>query len=178
MMERRIGLAAILVVMLSQAAVVEAADTFKVAVIDRQTILEKTKSGKRAMDVLKEFSKSRERILIADEEELRGLEKELQEQAASLSEAAKRDKQEQLREKFQSYQRRRQEFGKEIQAKQKELGDDYEKKIKGIAGEIAEKEGYTAILDKGGEMIKIVIYNQNTLDLTDRVVKEFDRRYP
>ncbi|HEV8540691.1 MAG TPA: OmpH family outer membrane protein [Nitrospiraceae bacterium] len=181
MITRRNGLAAagLLAWMLCLGAGVQAADTFKVAVIDRQGVLEKTKSGKRTLDAMKEFAKSRERILAADEEELRGLEKELQSQTAGLSEVAKREKQEHLSGKFQGYQRRRQEFTKEIQAKQKELGDEYEKKIKEVVSDLAQKEGYTAILDKGSEAVmKIVIYNQSGIDLTDRVVKEFDRRYP
>jgi outer membrane protein len=40
---------------------------------------------------------------------------------------------------------------------------------------VAQKEGYQAILDKGSEvMIRIVLYHQPGLDVTDRVVKEFD----
>jgi len=173
-----VAVAAVVAVLIGPAAITRA-ETFKVAVLDRQAVLEKTKSGKRAMDVMKDFAKSRERILNTDEQELRGLAKELQDPSSGLSDAAKRDKQEKLGAKFQEYQRRRQEFEREIQAKQKELGDDYEKKIKEVASEIAQKEGYTAVMDKGSDTIfKIVIYYQPGIDLTDRVVKEFDRRYP
>jgi outer membrane protein len=42
---------------------------------------------------------------------------------------------------------------------------------------VAEKNGYVAILDKGSEAaIKIVLYHQPALDVTDQLVKEFDRQ--
>ena len=163
---------------LGHASAIHAADSFKVAVIDVKMIMEKTKAGKRALDEMKQFQVSRQRILAADEEEFKNLEKELRGQESGLSEAARRGKQEQLGTKYESYQRRIQEFNREIQAKSKALGEEYQKKIGEIAMEVAEKEGYVAVLDKGNDStIKIVLYNQNAIDLTDRVVKEFDRKY-
>jgi outer membrane protein len=42
---------------------------------------------------------------------------------------------------------------------------------------VAEKNGFVAIIDKGNEaMIKNVLYHQPALDVTDQVVKEFDRQ--
>jgi outer membrane protein len=42
---------------------------------------------------------------------------------------------------------------------------------------VGEKNGYVAIIDKGNEVtMKIVLYYQPALDLTDQVVKEFDRQ--
>ncbi|MEW6544031.1 MAG: OmpH family outer membrane protein [Nitrospirota bacterium] len=169
---------AVVLLMLDQAAGL-AAEAFKVAVIDQQAILERTKSGKRIVETMKEFATSRQRILAADDEELKGLEKELREQGGGMSEAARRDKQEAFRVKFEGYQRRVQEFNREIQSKQKELGDEYMKKINAVVTELAKKEGYVAVLDRGSEAtMKIVIYSRSTIDLTDQAVKEIDRRFP
>ena len=155
------------------------AESFKVAVIDQQAVLAKSKSGKRAMEAIKEFSASRQRIVSADDEELKKLEKELKAQEAGLSEAARREKQELFRTKLESYQRRLQDFNREIQAKQKELVEEYQKKIDKAAAAVAEKAGYSMVLDKGSDAsLRIVLYNHKAIDLTDQVVKEFDRRYP
>ena len=52
---------------------------------------------------------------------------------------------------------------------------EYAQKIAAAAQAVAQKEGYQAILDKGSDgMVKIVLYHQPALDVTDRVVKEFD----
>lgn len=156
----------------------EAADTLKVAVMDQQAVAERTVAGKRALDTLKEFSMSRQRILAADNEELQQLEKELREAPADLSEAIKREKQERFRAKYEGYQRRLQDFQREIQAKQRDLDQEYQKKIKEVASDVAQKQGYAAVLDKGSDStLKIVVYNQPGIDLTEQIIKEFDRRY-
>ena len=52
---------------------------------------------------------------------------------------------------------------------------EYAKKIAAAAQTVAQKDGYQAILDKGSDaMVRIVLYHQPALDVTDRVVKEFD----
>ena len=154
-----------------------AADTFKVAVIDQQQVLERSQAGKRALEGLKEFSTSRQRIVSADDEELKRLEKELKDQDSGLSEASKREKQEQFRVKFENYQRRLQEFNREIQAKQKQLADEFQKKIDQAAAAGGEKNGYAAVLDKGNDAaLRIVIYANQSIDVTEQVIKEFDRQ--
>ena len=64
----------------------------------------------------------------------------------------------------------------EIQKKQKELVDEYMKKISAATQTVAEKGGVALVVDKGSEQtVKIVIYHKNTIDLTEQVIKEFDR---
>jgi len=166
-----------LLVLTPLGSLTRAAETFKMGVVDPQAVLEKSKAGKRALDTLKEYASTRQKLLAGDEEELKNLEKQLKEQDASLSEQQKRDKQNQFRSKLQDYQRRAQEFNQELGAKQKELVDEYMKKIQAATKAVAEKGGFTLVVDKGSEnTIKIVLYNRDTLDLTDQVIKEFDRQ--
>ena len=156
------------VVILSQGAVGLAAE-FRVGVIDQQEIMEKSKAGKRALEGMKEFSASRQKIIAADDEALKELEKSLKAQESGLSETARREKQEQFRAKLDAYQRRLQDFNREIQGKQKELFEEYSKKIDQAAKVVAEKEGYVAVLDKGSEStLRVVLYHRSTVDLTDQ----------
>jgi outer membrane protein len=149
---------------------------FKMGVIDPQVILEKTKAGKRALDGLREYVSTRQKLLSRDEEELRNIEKQIKEQAPKLSEGEKKDKESSFRIKIQDYQKRAQEFNQELQTKQKELVDEYMKKIAVATQTVADKGGYQLVLDKGSEQtVKIVIYNKDAIDLTDLVIKEFDR---
>ena len=106
-----------------------AAEAFKMGVIDPQAVLEKSKSGKKALDGLKEYVSTRQKLLSRDEEELRNTEKTLKESTSKLSEAEKKEKEAQFRTKIQEYQKRAQEFNQELQGKQKELVDDYMKRI-------------------------------------------------
>jgi outer membrane protein len=155
---------------------VQAAETFKMGVLDPQSVLEKSKAGKRALDGLKEYVTTRQKLLSRDEEELRNTEKTLKEAVAKMSEAEKKEKETQFRAKIQDYQKRAQEFNQELQGKQKELVDEYMKKIATATQTVAEKGGFSLVVDKGSEQtVKIVIYSKDTIDLTEQVIKEFDR---
>ena len=59
---------------------VQAAE-FKMGVVDPQSVLEKSKAGKRALEGLKEYVGTRQKLLAKDEEDLRNYEKQLKEQA-------------------------------------------------------------------------------------------------
>jgi outer membrane protein len=153
------------------------AELFKMGVVDPQAVLEQSKAGRRALDGLKEQVAARQRILAKDEEELRGLEKQLKDQEASLPEAKKRELQDQFRSKLQNYQKRVQDFNQELAAKQKELVDEYMKKIQLATKAVAERNGVSLVVDKGSDTtIKIVIYNKESLDLTEQVIREFDKQ--
>ena len=162
--------------LISSVSGVGAAEAFKMGVIDPQTVLEKSKAGKKALDGLKEYVSTRQKLLSRDEEDLRNTEKTLKESVSKLSEGEKKEKEAQFRTKIQEYQKRAQEFNQELQGKQKELVDDYMKRIATATQTVAEKGGFSIVVDKGSEQtIKIVIYSKDTIDLTDQVIKEFDR---
>ena len=156
---------------------VYAAETVKIGVMDQQSVMERSKAGKRALEDIKSYSTTRQNIINADDQELKDLERSLQDPNSKLSEAVKQEKQEQFRNKLEAYQRRLQDFNREIQQKQREMVAEYSKKIADAAQAVARKEGYLAILDKGTDaVIRVVIYHQPALDVTDLVVKEFDRQ--
>ena len=150
-------------------------DTLKVAVMNQQMVVEQSKAGKRALEELKAYSLTRQKIINADDQEL----KELQEAMgdAKLTDSAKQEKQGQFQAKLEAYQRRLADFNREIQQKQREMVAEYMKKVQAAAQAVGEKNGYVAVIDKGSEaMMKIVLYHQPALDVTDQVVKEFDRQ--
>jgi outer membrane protein len=154
-----------------------AADSFKMGVLDPQEVLEKSKAGKRSLDALKEYARTRQKLITSEEDELKNLEKQLREQESGITETQKREKEAKFRAKLQEYQKRVQEFNGELQVKQKELVDDYMKKIAVATKAVAEKGGFSLVVDKGSETtLKIVIYNKEAIDLTDEVLKEFDKQ--
>lgn len=154
-----------------------AADSFKVGIVDSQAVLEKSKAGKRSIETLKEHFQIRQKLLGNDEEELKRLQEELQ-GSAGLSDAEKKTKQALLQRKFQEFQKRRQEFQQELNQKQNEVFDDQFKKMKPVIRAIAERKGFSLVIDKADNpMVKIVLYSRKGLDITNDVIKEFDRRF-
>ena len=150
-------------------------ETLKVAVMNQQAVVEQSKAGKRALEELKAYSMTRQKIINADDQELKDLQLAIQD--VKLTDSAKQEKQGQFQAKLEAYQRRLADFNREIQQKQRELVAEYMKKVQAAAQVVGEKNGYVAIIDKGNEVtMKIVLYYQPALDLTDQVVKEFDRQ--
>ena len=150
-------------------------DTFKVAVMNQQVVVEQSKAGKRALEELKAYSMTRQKIINADDQELKELEQTIQD--GKLTDSAKQEKQGQFQAKLEAYQRRLADFNREIQQKQREMVAEYSKKVQAAAQVVGEKNGYVAVIDKGSEAaMKIVLYHQPALDVTDQVVKEFDRQ--
>ena len=150
-------------------------DTLKVAVMNQQAVVEQSKAGKRALEELKAYSMTRQKIINADDQELKDLQLAIQD--VKLTDSAKQEKQGQFQAKLEAYQRRLADFNREIQQKQRELVAEYMKKVQAAAQVVGEKNGYVAIIDRGNDVtMKIVLYYQPALDVTDQVVKEFDRQ--
>ena len=150
-------------------------DTFKVAVMNQQVVIEQSKAGKQALEELKAYSMTRQKIIHADDQELKELQQAIQDE--KLTDSAKQERQGQFQAKLEAYQRRLADFNREIQQKQREMVAEYSKKVQAAAQAVGEKNGCVAIIDKGNEAaMKIVLYHQPALDLTDQVVKEFDRQ--
>ena len=167
-----IGAVALWLAMLSPAL---SDETFKVAVMNQQLVIEQSKAGKRAFEELKAYSMTRQKIINADDQELKELQLAIQDE--KLSDSAKQEKQGQFQAKLDAYQRRMADFNREIQQKQREMVAEYSKKVQAAAQAVGEKNGFVAVIDKGSEgAIKIVVYHQPALDVTDQVVKEFDRQ--
>ncbi len=165
------GLAAVLIAALPAWS----AESLRVAIMDQQAVIEKSKAGKRALEELKAYSATRQKIINSDDQELKDLEQTIRD--SKLTEEAKQEKQTQFQAKLEAYQRRLADFNREIQQKQREMVAEYGKKVQDAAQAVAQREGYIAVIDKGNDaVIKIVMYYQPALDVTDRVIKEFDRQ--
>jgi outer membrane protein len=168
-----IGVAVLWLAMVSPAL---SDDTFKVGVMNQQAVVEQSKAGKRALEELKAYSMSRQRIINADDLELKELQQATQDE--KLPDSTKQEKQSQFQAKLDAYQRRLSDFNREIQQKQRDMVAEYSKKVQAAAQAVGEKNGFVAVIDKGNEtvMMRIVLYHQPALDVTDQVVKEFDRQ--
>lgn len=168
-----VGVLQVLLAWLAQPA--QAADRMKVAMMDQQQVIERSVAGKRALEDLKSYSTTRQKIIDSDDQELKELEKGVQD--VNLSEEVRKEKQEHFRTKLDAYQRRIQDFNREVQEKQRAMVAEYAQKIQAAAAAVAQKEGYIAVIDRGSDAtVKIVLYSHPSVDLTEQIIKEFDRQ--
>jgi len=153
-------------------------DAFRVGVLDPQTVIEQSKSGSRALAGLKEHAQARETVMKNDQKELEALQEDLKATQDTLSAEEQKRKQERFAQKYQEWQKRGQEFQAELGQKQKELVQEYMQKIEEATSIVAKRHGFDIVIDKGSEStLKIVLYQRDGIDLTNEVVKEFNKRY-
>ncbi len=152
--------------------------SFRVGVLDPQAVIEKSKSGSRALAGLKEHAQARETVMKNDQKELEKLQEELNSASATLGDEEKKQRQDRFAKKFQEWQKRGQEFQAELGQKQKELVQEYMAKIEEATSIVAKRHGFDVVVDKGSETtLKIVLYHRDGIDLTNEVIKEFDKRF-
>lgn len=146
----------------------------KVAFIDAQKVLENSKEGKRVKGTMEEYVKSRQKIIDLEEQELKQMEEDLSRQGSILSPEAKKVKQDNFQKKLMEYQRRAAELNKEVQGKKFDTLKDFNKKLEDAVRQIAEKEGYTFVLDKSSDG-GAVIFAKESFDITTKVIEQVDR---
>ncbi|RMH35547.1 MAG: OmpH family outer membrane protein [Nitrospirae bacterium] len=155
-----------------------AKDTFKVAVLDPQAVIENSKAGRRALETLKKHAEAREKLLKSDQEELKELQEEIQNADPQTPKDVLTRKQELFAKKFQEFQKRGQEFQQELNEKQRELVKEYMEKIEKATEAVAKRHGFSLVIDKGSDTtLKIVLYHRKGLDITNEVIQEFNRLY-
>ena len=91
-----------------------------------------------------------------------------------LSPEAQKEKQDTLQRKYLTYQKRAGELTKEVQDRRTEVLKDFNRKLVQAVQQVAERDGYTMVLDKEAEG-GVVLFAKETMNLTDPVVKELDR---
>jgi len=148
----------------------------KIGVVDPARILSDTSAGKKAKDNLAAFSKNRQTLIELDEKELRRMEEDFVKQASVLSPTAKREREESFRRRMQEYQQKVTELNREVQEKQKDVMDGFREKIETVIGKVAKRLGLQIVVDssKGG----VTLYREDTLDISNQVIEEFNRDYP
>jgi len=152
--------------------------SFRVGVIDPQMVIEKSKAGSRALAGLKEHAQARENVMKNDQKELEKLQEELSAASASLGDEEKKRRQDRFSQKFRDWQKRGQEFQAELAQKQRELVQEYMQKIEAATKIVAKRHGFDIVIDKGSKStLKIVLYHRDGLDLTNEVIKEFNKRF-
>ena len=152
--------------------------SFRVGVIDPQSVIEKSKAGSRALAGLKEHAQARETVMKNDQKELEKLQEELNSASSTLGDEEQKRQQDQFTQKIQNWQKRGQEFQAELGQKKRELVQEYMKKIQQATNIVAKRHGFDVVIDKGSQAIlKVVIYHRDGLDLTNEVVKEFNERF-
>jgi len=152
------------------ALAVPALADMKIAVVDTQRAVMETEDGLRAQAQLKKHFDKRQREL---DDKQNGLQKEredIEKQKDVLSKQALQARFEKWQKDMADLQSVFVEYNRELQKKQGELTQPIFQKAMGIIRRIATQAGYDVVIDK-----QAVPYNRSDLDLTDRVITEYNQ---
>ena len=151
-------------------AYAHATEVKKIGVIDLQKVLNECEAGKKAKTDLETLIKSKESAIEEKGNEIEKLKSELQKQASALSAEAKKSKEDELEKLMRDYQRTVQDSQAEVKKKEGALTESIIKGVHELVDKIGKEEGYTLIIEKS-----LVLYTNQDLDITDRVIKEYNK---
>ena len=145
---------------------------FEAAYIDMQAAIQGTKAGKNAKSKLeKEFNKKKEELK-KKEGKLKSEADEFEKKRNVLSDKARATKQASLQKKMMEFQQELQKSQVNIQKKERELTQPILTKIQKVIAKVAKDKGYSMVFEKASQS---VMWAKSDLDITDAVVKEFEK---
>lgn len=175
-------LVALAALILFSGASAYAADS-RIGYVDTQTVFDKTSLGKKYQGIVREYYESRKKILDMDADEIQKLQEDYtkQKQAKLLNEKAQKEKEEAISRKINDFEKKRNEFSNEIAKKNEELSNEFNQQLVAVLREIAKREKVSLVLNKTINImskaeVPAVLYADESLDLTEKVVSELDKR--
>lgn len=147
----------------------------KVGTVDFQKSLVTVAEGKLTKAELEKEAATMRTDLEGRAKELKKMEEEIQGLAASiLSDAAKLKKGQEFQKKFMELRQEEQRITQMLQRKEQEGVQRVFRKLRIITKEIAKKKNLPFVFETNASGL---IYASETIDLTDEVIVEYDRRY-
>jgi len=149
-----------------------AADVAKIGVVDLKRVLDNSSAGKLAQAELSQQGKKMQKELEKRQAEMVEIQKNLERQAAVMSKDAREQKIRDLKIKKIDIENLNKKYRSEFRQSERKKLIKIQKEVLSITEEIGKKEGYLIIFDKSA-----AIYVPKTLDLTDKVIQEYNAGY-
>jgi outer membrane protein len=144
----------------------------KIGYVDVQKAVQLTAAGKKAKEQLDGEFQKRKGSLDKRKADIEKMGQDLEKKKSVLSEEAMGKKQMELQEEMMKFQKSVAENQVEIQKKEKDLVEPILEKLKKTIEKVAQEKGFTMVLEKQGQN---VLFAQKEADLTDDVVKAFEK---
>jgi outer membrane protein len=142
-------------------------------VVDFQRLFGETDAGKKVRESLGTFMKNRQDLIQLEQKDLQRMEDDLRKQATVLSASARKEREEQFQRRMMEYQQKVNDMNREVQEKQKEVLDAFRERVEQVVGRVAQKLRLSVVVEKGrGSQ---TLYSDSSLDITDKVLEEFNK---
>jgi outer membrane protein len=158
----------------SIASVSWAADpSVRLGFVDLQTVITQSKEGQTAMNTVKAEAAEKQKEISAKEAEIKQMDADLQKQTSVLSEAARKDREEEVRRKLRDLKRVTEDFNRDLAKREGDMVNDLLKDLTIVIRDYGKEKGYTLIVEKGQSG---VIYGNDAADLTKEILERYNTR--
>ena len=164
-MKRAFTVGTVLIVSLLLALPAMAAKALNVGIIDTQKVLREAKAAKSANDTLQRDLDTKRATLSTKGKEVQRLDEEVKKATG----ADRQEKANKLAQLVKEYKRLDSDLGEDLKKKQQELTQKLINEIRQVVKTVADKDGYTLIMEKGS-----VVLSDDSFDITDKVIKQSD----
>lgn len=147
----------------------------KIAVVNTQEALAQSVAGKAAQDQLTKKFDSMKADLERRKAEIEKMRDELQKQSMVMSMEAKQDKELEFKRKVRDLQDTDQAYKQKLAMERNSIFQPLLKTLGDTIREHGQKHGYTLIIEKSPS-ISGLIYNDEAVDITAAIVKEFNQK--
>lgn len=142
----------------------------KIAIVDIEKAIKQTSAGQKMSKELQvEFDKKKNEFTKRDGD-LRKMFEDLEKKKSLLTDEARQKKAMELQQEQIKFQKEVAESETRIRTKERNLIEPIAKKMEEIIDRVAKDGGYTAILDR-----RAILWGSKAADLTEAVVKEFEK---
>lgn len=146
-----------------------AADGIKIGFVDMRAVLFESKTGIQFRADWEKLKKDKEDAIRKEEDKLKSMQKSMEKDALTQSASQKQQKQKELEDRFQAYQKMMGDAKGELQQKQVDYQNKSVEKLRAIVADIAKEEKVNAVLVRD-----TVVYADDGMDFTQKVIQKFD----
>lgn len=142
-----------------------------VGIVDMQKAIQSTTAGKKAKEILDQEYQKRKAKLDKKRQDIEAMTKDLEKKKNLMSEEALQRRQMEIQEEMLKFQKEVGEQQLEMQKKEEELARPILEKMRKIIDKLALEKNLDLVIENKGQ----ILYLKPTLDITDEVVKVFEK---
>jgi outer membrane protein len=145
----------------------------KIGFVDMQKAIQEVAVGKKAKGELEAEFNKKKKELEKQEAEIKKMGEDFEKKSMAMNEESRMKKQAEIQGEMRRYQEKAAKSQMDIQKRERDLTQPIVTKLRTIIEDIAKKDNFTMILERSENA---VMWAKKDLDLTDRLIKEFDKK--
>ena len=144
----------------------------KVGFVNVQRAISLSKHGKEARETFRNAIKAREQALRKEQLAIDKERKTLEKQAVLMKESERTKAQRRFQLRLRDYERQKRDIQEELRLREREMTDQILKDLHEVISEVGKTGKFTMILERGQ-----LLYTDKGTDITDEVIKRYDKRF-